>query len=250
MCTSSSAAPSGTVSSSRMIVAVPARLLGDRRTVARPASGARPTTPRRSGQLVGAGAAQRVRERRAHGGDDLGRGRPGPPRSPANGVTTYGSGTLADPPPSARASLAPGPITATRRRVSACSGRSPSLRSRTAAAAAASRASGAASSIRPAAGFSAAGSTPSRAPARAASRRIRRTFASIAASGTRPSRTASTSGSRHCCSGPGIVEVERGAGGGLAVVAWRPSRRRPRRRSPTRPSAARRAGRSRSSACR
>ena len=67
--------------------------------------------------------------------------------------------------------------------------------------------------------------SPSSAPTRAARRRSRSTFSSIAASLTRPSRTASTSASPHGLVGPGIARSSAALPAGSARRRARTSRR-------------------------
>ncbi len=144
--------------------------------------------------------------------------------SPSSGETTWSGWTVALPPPCVRAVAAFGPTSATRRSSPRSSGSTPpSFLTSTVPAADASRRSAAVSSAPGGGGGDGtAGATPSSAPTRAARRSSRRTFSSIAASGTRPSRTASASGSPQNAFGPGIV---RSSAARPAVV--RRARRRP-----------------------
>src|SRR3954468_2103104 len=122
-------------------------------------------------------------------------------RRPSSGETVYGGYTVALPPPSVRATAALGPTSATRRRVDGSSGSTASLRASTNPAAATSRSS--AATLASSYAGAGAGEEPSSAPTRPASRRIRTTLSSIAASSTSPARTAATSASPHGPIGPG-----------------------------------------------
>ncbi len=120
------------------------------------------------------------------------------------GVTIVSGSTVALPPPWVRACRALCPITATLVRVDAVRGRvDASLRSSTLPAISAWRENSMPSSTR--AGVATAGSNPSRAPTRAANRRIRITLRSMASTETRPSPTASTSLSPQAAGGPGMA---------------------------------------------
>ncbi len=124
-------------------------------------------------------------------------------RIPSSGVTTCSGMTVALPPPCVRASTALCPMTATLRSADASSGRAASsLRTSTVPAAAAARANATPSSTWTGSGATA--SKPSSAPTRAARRSRRITLRSMSDSSTRPSRTASRSGSPHAPTGPGI----------------------------------------------
>ncbi len=130
-------------------------------------------------------------------------------RRPSSGETVYGGNTVALPPPRVRATSAFGPMTATWRTRDRDSGSKPSLRASTNPAAAAARSSAAVATESGGSARSAgAAGPPSRAPTRAASRRIRSTLSSISASSTLPFLTASSRASPHGpyrLAGPGMA---------------------------------------------